>query len=167
MRATTPGPGGYGTGPDVTGLLAEHGAVLLGWEWQYRGVEIPRAHPFAPWHTRLDHVRFATWTDPKLDTEEATAWIGPYYYPGDHENCRCRVVPILAAPELDDDTGGDILEQRLQEARRRNAVGDRVAADDDRAGRVGTTLQMERDVRDRITAGIAELRQQYIERNGS
>lgn len=168
MRDTTPGPGGFGTGPDVTGLLAEHDAVLLGWEWQYRP-EILRGTNFTP-HVRLDKVRFATWTDPKLDTDAATAWIGPYLYPGDHDFCSCRAVPILASPELIPDDpavpdGESIVERRLREAResQRGQAAARVAAEDDAAGRVGTSLQMEVEVRDRITAGVARLREKHIE----
>lgn len=163
MLDTTPGPGGFGTGPDVSALLAEQGGVLLGWEWQYRP-QIRRRQPFAPYHTRLNGVRFATFTDPVLDTEAATAWIGPFYYPGDHTFCSCRVVPVLACPELDDDTGGDIVAQRLREAAESDhgRAAARVAAEDTAAGRVATSLQMEVEVRDRLRAEVDRLREQHI-----
>jgi hypothetical protein len=168
MRNTTPGPGGYGTGPDVSALLDEHGAVLLGWEWQYRH-EIPRGSNFHP-HERLDKVRFATFTDPKLDTDAGTAWIGPYFHPGDHDGDRCRVAPVLATPELipDDESnpaGESIVERRLREARESVAgqAAARVAADDTAAGRVGTSVQQEVEVRDRITADVRRLRARHID----
>jgi hypothetical protein len=149
MRADTPGPGGYGTGPDVSALLEEHGAVLLGWEWQYR-FSIKRDR-FAPWHTQLDKIRFATFTDPALDTEPQTEWIGPYYFPGDHAGCRCRVVPIMAVVEQPD-PDDDIVARRLREAAAdpRNILADEVAAEDTAAGRVGTSLQNESEVRRRL-----------------
>lgn len=164
LRSETPGPGGFGTGPDVTALLQEQGGVLLGWEWQYR-YEIPRSRPFAPWHTELDGVRFRTFADPKLDTTPETAWIGPFFYPGDHAGCRCRVVPIIAVPEDDD----GIIAQRLREAAGdpRNILAAEVAAEDTAAGRVGTSLQMEVEVRDRITEAIERLRREHIEGAGS
>lgn len=159
MRSETPGPGGYGSGPDVTGLLQEQGAVLLGWEWQYRNA-IHRDHKFAPWHTQLNGLRFSTFTDPQLDTDPETAWLGPYYFPGDHAGCRCRVIPLLAVPELDD----GIVAQRLREAAGdpRNVLAERVAAEDAAAGRVGTSLQQEVEVRSRITEAVERLTREHI-----
>jgi hypothetical protein len=90
----TPGPGGFGAGPDVTQLVGEEGGVLLGCQWQYRFAIV--RDRFAPWHTGLDKVRFMTFTGPKHDTAPQTAWIGPYYFPGDHVGCGCRTVPIYA-----------------------------------------------------------------------
>jgi hypothetical protein len=147
---STPGPGGYGTGPDVTAILAEHGALLLGWEWQYR-FGIRRDHPFAPWHTELDGVRFATFTDPVLDTTPQTAWVGPYFFPQDHQGCRCRAAPVLAVVERPD-PDDDIVARRLREAAAdpRNRLADEVAAEDTAAGRVGTSLQQESEVRRRL-----------------
>ncbi|GAA0897766.1 hypothetical protein [Pseudonocardia zijingensis] len=159
----TPGPGGFGAGPDVTALVGEEGGVLLGWEWQYR-FGIQRGDRFAPWHTGLDKVRFATFTDPKLDTAPETAWIGPYYFPGDHHGCRCRTVPIYAVPDMED----GIVARRLREAQGdpRNVLAAQVAADDDAAGRVGTSLQQEVEVRDRIHDAVQRLEREYIDRNG-
>jgi hypothetical protein len=158
----TPGPGGFGGGPDVTRLVGEEGGVLLGWERQYRfGVVRDR---FAPWHTQLDKTRFATFTDPKLDTQPQTAWIGPYYFPGDHDGCRCRAVPIYAVPDMED----GIVARRLRETQGdpRNILAAQVAAQDDAAGRVGTSLQQEVEVRERIFAAVQRLQREHIDRNG-
>jgi hypothetical protein len=158
----TPGPGGFGAGPDVAQLVGEEGGVLLGWEWQYRYAIV--RDRFTPWHTQLDKVRFATFTDPKLDTEPATSWIGPYYFPGDHQGCRCRTVPIYAVPDLED----GIVARRLREAQGdpRNILAAQVAAQDTAAGRVGTSLQQETEVRDRIFGAVQRLQREYIDRNG-
>lgn len=152
--------GGIGTGATVRELLGEQGAVHLGWEWQYRP-EIPRARPFPP-HQALNGRRFGTFTDPKLDTDASTAWLGAYFRPQDHDGCSCRAVPILAV--LDDDPD-DIVGRRLREAAGdpRNLLAARVAAEDTAAGRVGTSLQNEVEVRERITRDVALLRRQHIE----
>lgn len=177
------GPSGFASGPLVHEVLGEEGAVLLGHEWQYRP-EIPRAHTFEP-HRRLDGVRFATYTDPKLDTDLVSKWIGPYLYPGDHAGCvGCRAVPIWAVPELIPDPlpgetpgasgsgtpdGESIVARRLREAGQdpRNILARQVAADDDAAGRVGTSLQNEVEVRERITRAVQRLQRQHIDEAGS
>lgn len=152
------GPGGVATGPVVTEVMGDEGAALLGWEWQYRP-EIARAHPFPP-HEALNGLRFATFTDPKLDTDAATAWLGLYFHPQDHDGCLCRAVPIYAIPELDD----GIVARRLREARGnwRNIRAGEIAADDDAAGRIGTSLQNEVEVRGRITKAIERMQAEHI-----
>jgi hypothetical protein len=162
LREETPGPGGFGAGPEVTRIVGEEGGVLLGWEWQYRYAIV--RDRFAPWHTDLDKTRFATFTDPKLDTEPRTAWLGPYYFPGDHDGCRCRTVPIYAFPDMED----GIVAQRLREAQGdpRNVLAAQVAAQDTAAGRVGTSLQNEVEVRDRIVDAVQRLEREYIDRDG-
>lgn len=155
-----PGDGGIGTGPAVREALTSEGAVLLGHEWSYRP-ERPR-NTFPP-HAALDGARFTTWTDPQLETDESSRWLGQFMRPGDHRGCACASVPLWARPELDDDEG--IVSRRLREAAtsERGRTVTRVAAEDTAAGRVGTSAQREVETRDRIAADVARLRQHYIE----
>jgi len=151
-------PGGFATGPAARQAVAAEGGVLIGWEWLYRP-EIVR-DTFDP-HKQLDGVRFQTWTDPKLDTGPTSAWIGPFFRPQDHRGCRCTASPVWVVPDLDD----DIVARRLREAQGdpRNLLAAQVAADDDMAGRVGTTLQNEVEVRSRIWADVQRLTRQHID----
>jgi hypothetical protein len=145
-----------GTGPVVADLLSGEGAVLLGWEWQYRPERLRT--PF-PAHVELDGTRFGTWTDPKLDTDGPSSWLGAFFRPGDHPGCLCYAAPIWAVPELDD----DLVARRLAEAARRHADTDRLAEGDTAAGRVGTSAQNEVEVRQRISAAVEQLRRTHIE----
>jgi hypothetical protein len=153
--------GGVGGGSIVRGVIGDEGGVVLGYEWRYRP-EIER-DTFEP-HRALDGLRFATFTDPKLDTDASTAWLGPFFAPGDHAGCRCQAVAVVAA--VDDPEG--VVARRLREAQGdpRNVLAARVAAQDSAAGRVGTSLQNEVEVRDRILAGVERLRGEYIEQEG-
>jgi hypothetical protein len=45
----------------------------------------------------------------------------------------------------------------------RNVLAERVAAEDTAAGRVGTSLQNEVEVRSRITDAVEQLRRDYID----
>jgi hypothetical protein len=149
----------FATGSTVQGALADQGAVLLGWEWQYRH-QIPRGAHFIP-HMALDGVRFSTWTDPKLDTTGDTSWIGEWFHPQDHPGCRCTAAPVLAVVDADPD---DIVGQRLRAAAAstQGRLAAQVAAEDTAAGRAGTSLQQEVEIRDRILAGIEQMRAHYI-----
>lgn len=151
--------GMFATGSTVQGALADQGAVLLGWEWQYRH-QIPRGAHFIP-HMALDGVRFSTWTDPKLDTTGDTSWIGEWFHPQDHPGCRCTAAPVLAVVDADPD---DIVGQRLRAAAAstQGRLAAQVAAEDTAAGRAGTSLQQEVEIRDRILAGIEQMRAHYI-----
>ncbi len=154
---TNPGTG-LATGPVVQQALADEGAVLVGWEWDYRPHQ-PRK-TFEP-HRRLHGVRFSTWTDPKLDTDASTAWLGRYFHPGDHKGCLCGSTPIFAV--LDDPEG--IVARRLAAAKgdpRKIAV-DKLAAADDAAGRVGTSAQQTAEIRRRLTEQIEAMRAEYID----
>ena len=142
--------GGVAAGPVVAEVLDAEGAVILGYEWQYRP-EIPR-NTFTP-HAQLDGLRVKTMTDPKLDTVKETRWLGEYYHPQDHKGCRCRTVPIWAAPEP-----GPGLE-RLDPARLDSDIRS-LAEGDDRARRRGTSAQNTREARDRLAAA-------YIDRSGT
>lgn len=155
-----PGETGFGTGPVATGALTERGGVVLGWEWQYRP-QVPRGSHFLP-HQLLDGARFGTWTDPRLDTDEGSRWIGSYFHPQDHDGCRCGSTPVVAMPTNDPD---DIVGRRIRESRdsQRGRTATRVAADDAAEGRIGTSIQNEVETRDRILAGVEALRAHYIE----
>lgn len=155
--------GGFGSGPDVRRAIGDEGGVILGYEWDYRP-EIVR-DTFPP-HRALHGVRFGTFTDPKLDTGPGSDWIGPFLYPGDHAGCvACSAHPVVAFPELDD----GVVARRLREAAGdpRNILAGRIAADDTAAGRVGTSLQNEVEVRTRITTAIERLQREHVERAGT
>lgn len=149
---------GFGTGRVVQDVLTENDGVVLGWEWRYHPERL--RNTFVP-HARLDGARFTTWTDPQLETDEDSRWIGTHLRPGDHKGCRCGSVVLYARPEPD----LDVVSQRLREAREseRGRTLTRVAAEDTAAGRVGTSIQREVEVRDRIAADVERLRQHYIE----
>lgn len=151
---------GFGTGPVIRDVLTEAGGVVLGWEWQYRP-QVPRRSHYPP-HQSLDGVRFSTWTDPKLDTDQGSQWLGAYFHPNDHDGCLCSSVPVLAFPEPDTH---DVVGRRLREAAvsQRGRLTTRTAAEDTAAGRVGTSLQNEAETRDRVLAGVEQLRAHYIE----
>jgi hypothetical protein len=154
----TPGTG-VATGPVMQAALAAEGAVLMGWEWDYRDF-VPRKM-FEP-HRRLDGIRVSTWSDPKLDTDPRNSWLGPSFAPGDHKGCLCGSIPIYAA--LDDPEG--IVARRLAAAKgdpRRVAV-DQLAAADTAAGRVGTSAQQTAEIRRRLTDAIDAMRAEHIEK---
>jgi hypothetical protein len=154
----TPGTG-VATGPVMQSALAAEGAVLMGWEWDYRDF-VPRKM-FEP-HHRLDGTRVSTWSDPKLDTDPRNSWLGPSFAPGDHKGCLCGSIPIYAA--LDDPEG--IVARRLAAAKgdpRRVAV-DQLAAADDAAGRTGTSAQQTAEIRRRLTDAIDAMRAEHIEK---
>jgi hypothetical protein len=155
-----PGETGFGTGPVATKALTERGGVVLGWEWQYRP-QVPRGSHFLP-HQLLDGARFGTWTDPRLDTDEGSRWIGSYFHPQDHDGCLCASTPVLAFPTNDPD---DIVGQRIRESRdsQHGRTATRVAEQDRASGRSGTSIQNEVEIRDRILAGVEALRAHYIE----
>lgn len=153
---TNPGSG-VATGPVVDEALAVEGAVLLGYEWDYR--DFIGRKQFLP-HKLLEGYRFATWTDPILDTGPKTAWLGPRFRPGDHRGCRCSAIRVYA--HLDDPEG--IVAKRLAEAKGQPqaVANDQLAASDDAAGRVGTSAQQVREIRDRLLAGIDAMRAEHI-----
>ena len=92
-----------------------------------------------------------------------TAWIGPYYRPGDHEGCLCTSIPTYAIPDTpapippgqDAPTAtderdwnkalADQLRERLRQPSQDMAYTIELAESDDRAGRRGTVAQRTRD----------------------
>lgn len=162
-RPDDPGAG-FGTGPVTQQTLTDAGGVVLGWEWQYHP-EHPRASHFLP-HQLLNGTRFVTWTDPKLDTDAATAWIGPVFHPQDHPGCRCGSSIVWALPEVGPgEDPEDIVASRIREAQRspRGRLAGDIARQDTAAGRRGTSIQNEVETRDRVLAGVEQLRAHYIE----
>lgn len=88
---------GLGNGSTVRGHLGDRGAVHVGLEWRYG--YMPR-NTFQP-HENLDGQRFLSWTDEVLATGPDTAWVGPFFHPGDHRGCLCSWFSVYALP-----TGG-------------------------------------------------------------
>lgn len=147
--------GGIGTGQDVADLILEEGGETLGFEWRY-GIT-PLARQFEP-HRRIDGQRFTGPMSPELSTAGTQyTWVGPFFHPGDHPGCMCDSVPIWAIPEYD-----RVMSERLSEDTPYMASIRRLAEQDDRAGRKGTTAQRTRDERDEILA----LQKRYITRGG-
>lgn len=85
--------GGIGTGQDIMGALSDGGALVEAYEWVYG--DAYRAHPFED-HEALDGEVFA---DFQSDVLAAGDWVGPYYFPGDHDGCVCDIAPAIVAPE--------------------------------------------------------------------
>lgn len=125
------------TGTTVAGELEAAGVRTLGYLWVY-GVT-PQKRRFDP-HWDLEGERFSTWSDDKLHPSPRYAWVGPFFRPGDHRGCMCDYVPGYAVP----DYGAQVAERlRIPTAPTQELLN--LAADDDRAGRKGTTAQEIRD----------------------
>ena len=86
------------TGPDVVAAAAEVGLVEAGFIWSYGDEE--RQVPFEP-HLALDGRSFSGWDDENLLNGEPWPPV-EYYFPGDHEYCRCSAVPVFRAVALID-----------------------------------------------------------------
>jgi len=87
-------PSGVATGDTIADTLADHGAQALGFEWVYG---VADRNTFEP-HLDLDGERFDSWTDDRLSTPAAYAWIGAHFRPGDHDGCQCSYMPVWATP---------------------------------------------------------------------
>lgn len=138
-RAGTVPTSGPATGPVVRDILADQGAVTLGWQWHYR-VQVPR-QTFDP-HKQLDGQRFLSWQDPVLATGPESRWIGPFLYPKDHQGCFCGASALYAVPMDPESPMGEAL---------RDAHGDPT--------RVAVTHS---DLRDRALRAAESMRQKYI-----
>lgn len=108
---------GLSSGSTVRGAFADRAAIHVGMEWRYG--YMPR-NTFEP-HENLDGHRFLSWTDETLATTSETAWVGPYFRPGDHNGCQCSFLTVYALP-----TGGTPTSvfdrQSLSDADRREAL---------------------------------------------
>ncbi|WP_256788804.1 proline-rich domain-containing protein [Frankia sp. AvcI1] len=82
--------GGLALGADVLAWLAQHQVRVQGWEWRHFTL-FRRA--FQP-HLELDGLHVTGLSDPQLINASAfppTATL----FPGDHEGCRCDLIPLL------------------------------------------------------------------------
>lgn len=147
-------PGGLALGETVTAIVHEYGGQDVGYEWVY-GIT-PLEREFHP-HRDIDGLRFATFSDPKLSTalDPRGAWVGPFFFPGDHSGCLCDYSAVWAIPDR------KVAEQAAQE-NSENAKNDRALADRDlAAGRYDTDAVRSAAERERIQ----ELQQRFIDRN--
>jgi hypothetical protein len=147
---------GMATGQTATAWRTERGAVDLGYEWQYYGLE---RHSFLP-HRALSGRRFVGWTDDALAVRAGDEWLGvTHYFPGDHDGCLCGFLPIIASPM--DPNEGRALADAAQLTETEGAREARVllAEADDAAGRTNTVAQQARDAR----AALRRLREIHIE----
>lgn len=109
-------PGGIGAGSTVMNTLSDHGAAVLGFEWVYGVADRTTFEP----HLSLDGERFLSWSDDRLATPPQYAWIGPYFFTGDHNGCQCSYMPMWITPEPETDLSD------------RRTVADRIRAFRDR-----------------------------------
>lgn len=142
---------GLATGAAVTRELEAAGTLTVGYVWVY-GVT-PMRRQFEP-HRELEGEKFTSWADPKLHPEPQHAWVGPFYRPGDHRGCMCDYVPAYALPDYAAQVRDRI---RITEQPTKDLLA--LAAEDDRAGRTGTTAQATRDQ----YRAIAALQSRFLE----
>ncbi len=144
-RSTTGEPlPALGTGTAVSRELKHAGVLTIGYTWVYGVTAVRnRFHP----HYELDEQRFTSWLDPKLHVEPQYAWLGDYYRPGDHLGCMCDYVPGYALPAY----AAQVRERLSVPSVPTREILD-LAAQDDLAGRKGTTAQEIRDQYQQIQA---------------
>lgn len=82
---------GVATGAFMGNLFARHGVMTEGFVWDYRPSIIRES--FKP-HKELDGTKVAGLNDPKLANPLGFPKM-LYFYPGDHDKCRCRLRPEL------------------------------------------------------------------------
>jgi hypothetical protein len=146
---------GLATGDTASSWREERGAVDLGYEWQYYGLE---RNP-VPGHRALSGRRFTSWTDEALEVRAGDQWIGTHYHPGDHHGCLCGFFPILATP-MDPQEGRALADAaQLTESKGQREARILLAEADDAAGRTNTVAQQQRDAR----AELMRLRRTHIE----
>lgn len=83
-------PGGLAFGQITRDVMAENGAGIEGYLWEY-GPGLRR--PFEP-HLRLAGVEFINFDDDVLANKEGWPEFA-FYIPGDHDGCLCDAVPII------------------------------------------------------------------------
>jgi hypothetical protein len=136
------GDGGLAIGQDLMGVVDQR-ADRLGFQWLYGSMPRSTFHP----HKALDEARFSGWNDPLLVSEPQYRWLGPYYFPGDHDGCLCEVSTAWWVPDVEPELATLIMEDN------QGARDDRRLADlDDAAGRTGTWAQRSRDQREHVMA---------------
>jgi hypothetical protein len=96
----TPQPTGLTAGGETTRTFAGLvGLQQVGFVWNY-GDELRQT--FEP-HFELDGEQFGGWEDAALTNNED--WPAePFFFPGDHDGCRCNAVPIYQAVLVDDES---------------------------------------------------------------
>lgn len=145
---------GPATGPVARDVIADQGAVLLGWTWQYRP-ELSRA-TFDP-HKQLDGQTFTSWRDPILATSAATSWVGDYFHPRDHRGCRCTASPSYAHVEDPE----SVMAQALRDAHGDPSKVLFGGADTP----AGTPRPDTTDLRRRVSAAVDAMRTEHVTRN--
>lgn len=84
---------GVAVGAVLLKVFRDHGVMVAGHTWRHDGP--PK--PFDP-HVDLDGVEFESFTDDVLSNSESFP-IGDYFFPGDHDGCRCQAVPTMIRKE--------------------------------------------------------------------
>lgn len=136
------GDGGLAIGQDLMAAIDQR-ADRLGFQWIYGTMPRSTFHP----HKRLDEARFSGWNDPMLVAEPPYQWVGPYFFPGDHDGCLCEVSTAWWVPDVEPELARMIMEDN------QGARDDRRLAElDDAAGRTGTWAQRSRDQREHVMA---------------
>lgn len=155
VRSTDRPLQGLATGHTATSWREDRGAVELGYEWQYYGLQ---RHSFPP-HRALSGRRFADWQDAVLETRAGDEWIGSHYHPGDHNGCLCGFLPIMATP-MDPHEGRALADtSQIMESKGQREARILLAEADDAAGRTNTVAQQQRDAR----AELIRLRRIHID----
>jgi hypothetical protein len=141
--------GGLALGGTITELITAKAGPAFGYMWVYGTDPRNTFHP----HKALDDHRYDSMSDARLATSKATAWLGDYYHPGDHDGCRCHVVQAWIFPQnasdMDPELRDSIAAAQQPETPAMRDIR-RLAEMDDAAGRTGTTAQQTRDMRDRV-----------------
>lgn len=93
-------PGLVATGPDVRESAKRVGLIEAGFIWSYGDA---MRETFEP-HFALDGKEFGGWEDPRLANPDAWPPV-PFFFPGDHEFCRCSAVPVYRAVAFEESGG--------------------------------------------------------------
>lgn len=89
-------PRGLALGQRTRASLIDNGFLITSetWQYGYPSVEFPP-------HRALNGLAFESREAPSLRVSPVYAWLGnSFYYPGDHEGCRCQIVPTVEASGL-------------------------------------------------------------------
>jgi len=83
-----------GTGETANSYLSAAGLEIVGFRWEYGADDRKTFEP----HLDLDGYEFADWQDSVLVNSEGFPSTA-FFYPGDHDGCRCLVKYIYASNE--------------------------------------------------------------------